>query len=1247
MNQVLNIAHLNISGQKNVLSLVLNSIENPDILVLTETWLMADDDTSQLEISGYTSHHCSRKRGANRRGRPNGGITVLVRNSIVTRLGITMTSTASHGIVWITLSAVNLAVAACYFPPHSSSLYNAGKLHPEPFAMLYSGVIEHQAQGYHVGVIGDLNARIGLMSDLPGSEALCMDPSQSAAIHYSNIPERASCDSVRNPFGDLLCTLLRSASMVMLNGRACGDESGRITCTPTWASSQQNVNEHGSVIDIIAVHAALYKNVLSFHVLNPLLECDQHKPIQLLLDISNLFDNTQYNVDLGSKLRIYRPSLDALLYAELMQSADAQQVINQILNSLLHDEACPTHCIEQLTQLLISCARTAKHQYSSSATTTGQSTTSRRNGDAPWWDDECMEARSALFAALQRHATRSEVIPLRRVYKQIQKRKKRAYYQQQQIQLIQSYFSQHQKDFWSVFKGSKPAACPLSDINSWTTHFNTILNNSSQQLSDSTQQSSISDMALRNTMHRVYSRPKQQLEPLNEPISEDEVTAALKGLSRSKAADYTGLTAECLIEAKTKHVDINGSITESLILTPVLTAILNYIFTHTCQYPAQFRINTLTPILKPNKCSNEHNNYRGIAVGSIIGKVFERILSARANTLLEKHELRAPIQCGFRPGFGTLDGMFTLRHLIDQHIHTRRLLYCLFIDFEKAFDMVPRAELIKRCGQLGMHGRFLDAVISMYESIYMVVKVDGRLGTPIHTASGTKQGGELSPLLFSIFIEQLHELLTLHAPDIGAIIQDKHVPALMYADDVNGILLSAEDVQTFLDILALFCRLFGMKVNTSKTYIVIYRSSNQRIPQHVKQYISGNSQWKYDGTPIVVVPQFKYLGCTFHQTRGSKASCMALATAGSRAMHALLTSCRKAHITQSDFMLRLFNVLVEPVLSYGCQIWGPDMFLQSTTDVQSILDHAQEKVQLDFIRLIAGLPKCAHRWVTLYEFGAYPLHIHWLGLCTRFWSKTLSYPDNRITKHAMHDNIRLYLSGCSTCWTARFLKALHVIGVISDTSLRAATSVELVCQLKLAEQDVICKARMFFHGCIWGQGIPRNPVTAPSSHVVLSAYMFWVMSPIQQQDNTKLGAPHLKAFLPCKHRSILARLRIGGFDLNIHTGKFHGLAREVRICHVCNNNQVEDLRHFLCVCPAYAGIRQKFASVFNQGAASVPQVILNHTDQCTVGRCVYQMHRLRYELLLEKARNATLYHALLRDAAPVDQLDLFTDSDAD
>ena len=44
-------------------------------------------------------------------------------------------------------------------------------------------------------------------------------------------------------------------------------------------------------------------------------------------------------------------------------------------------------------------------------------------------------------------------------------------------------------------------------------------------------------------------------------------------------------------------------------------------------------------------------------------------------------------------------------------------------------------------------------------------------------------------------------------------------------------------------------------------------------------------------------------------------------------MHALLSQCRQHHIVQPDFKFRLFDILVEPVLSYGCQIWGPEIFV--------------------------------------------------------------------------------------------------------------------------------------------------------------------------------------------------------------------------------------------------------------------------------------------------------------------------------
>ena len=35
----------------------------------------------------------------------------------------------------------------------------------------------------------------------------------------------------------------------------------------------------------------------------------------------------------------------------------------------------------------------------------------------------------------------------------------------------------------------------------------------------------------------------------------------------------------------------------------------------------------------------------------------------------------------------------------------------------------------------------------------------------------------------------------------------------------------------------------------------------------------------------------------------------------------------EAHIVQPDFKLRTFYILVETVLSYGCQIWGPEIIV--------------------------------------------------------------------------------------------------------------------------------------------------------------------------------------------------------------------------------------------------------------------------------------------------------------------------------
>ena len=215
------------------------------------------------------------------------------------------------------------------------------------------------------------------------------------------------------------------------------------------------------------------------------------------------------------------------------------------------------------------------------------------------------------------------------------------------------------------------------------------------------------------------------------------------------------------------------------------------------------------------------NNYRGIAVGSLFCKIFESVMYTRYNNALEGANLRNPSQFGFRKGHGTLDGLFVLRHLIDKAIYGKKddnPLYALFIDFEKAFDRVPRQLLIDRCTQLGCSGHFLAAMVKMLEDIQMQIKCNGQLGTPFRTSNlGIKQGGLLSPLKFGSFMEQLHDLVKSNIPGIGPILGKYVVPLLMYADDVTGLTHNPKDMAALIKNIELFCTLFGMKVNASKS----------------------------------------------------------------------------------------------------------------------------------------------------------------------------------------------------------------------------------------------------------------------------------------------------------------------------------------------------------------------------------------------------------------------------------------------
>ncbi len=110
---------------------------------------------------------------------------------------------------------------------------------------------------------------------------------------------------------------------------------------------------------------------------------------------------------------------------------------------------------------------------------------------------------------------------------------------------------------------------------------------------------------------------------------------------------------------------------------------------------------------------------------------------------------------GFQKGMGTRDNIFILHGLITHMINQGKKLYCAFVDFSKAFDYVVRENLWLKLIKLGIRGKIMNIIKSIYSNVKSRVKHCGTLGEEFSCRMGVRQGDCLSPFLFSMFVNDL------------------------------------------------------------------------------------------------------------------------------------------------------------------------------------------------------------------------------------------------------------------------------------------------------------------------------------------------------------------------------------------------------------------------------------------------------------------------------------------------------------
>ena len=92
------------------------------------------------------------------------------------------------------------------------------------------------------------------------------------------------------------------------------------------------------------------------------------------------------------------------------------------------------------------------------------------------------------------------------------------------------------------------------------------------------------------------------------------------------------------------------------------------------------------------------DNWRGISLLDVVGKVFARVIQERLQVIAES--LLPESQCGFRKGRGCCDMIFVARQLLEKAREHKDDLSTLFVDLRKAYDSVPREALwrvLERC----------------------------------------------------------------------------------------------------------------------------------------------------------------------------------------------------------------------------------------------------------------------------------------------------------------------------------------------------------------------------------------------------------------------------------------------------------------------------------------------------------------------------------------------------------------------
>ena len=297
---------------------------------------------------------------------------------------------------------------------------------------------------------------------------------------------------------------------------------------------------------------------------------------------------------------------------------------------------------------------------------------------------------------------------------------------------------------------------------------------------------------------------------------------------------------------------------------------------------------------------------------------------------LLENNLLSPRQYGFINGRSTVTQLLSYLDSCATKIAKGEVVDVVYLDFQKAFDTVPHARLIKKLEAYGIDGEMLSWITEYLKNRTQVVTINGESSTIGDVISGIPQGTVLGPLLFVIYIND--------------ILDNINSDGLLFADDTKIFrsITCKEDSQTLqddIDELEKWSDLWLLKFHPDKCHLLTLGKFENIVYCH---------RYKVGGKEIEHVFDEKDLGVVMD----SELAFADHITEKVKKANSIVGIIRRSFSCLDKVtFVKLFTAFVRHHLEYGQAVWSPHL--------RKYIDMI-ESVQIRATKLVDGFGKLTY-----------------------------------------------------------------------------------------------------------------------------------------------------------------------------------------------------------------------------------------------------------------------------------------------